>query len=555
MAAKQQEATTGWVLPPKPIGGLDHLGVQAPCIALYAQLLPGITNVTDRARYYSFHPWLLRHFDRRYGEKRQSSDELSRVLRRAECLFALIAIRHGRKAEDQDPGRHDAAVVGRQELQKAEQEISNADLNLGDFAGLDGPDTPRRYFKNRLGGLGQYYFGPLRDLRVLGTIGEGRAAIPGYDKVLGAALADALDGGVDADQFFTVLEAPAVRSSDLDDLAAFCPCRLADNGPEREALRDLFLGRSPRCLVDGGERRRATLGLLLALIDRGAARHPELAFENVFRIACYTDVLPGGGQIGLPAAVADAARGWATYQRNELLSVALQGLFAAVLEAIVTQHDGYIASSAEAGPVARSLCAALGAGLLDESLSAVTDRLGAELPALGEWEHEEHEIQLGWRCQAAFAAHQPDELAVASVKLLLALATRGLPAYPYADFTLDPDYFAPQELHLLSFKHHLQASWGGMTVGAWVSWLGVHWGVERHLRVALRKLRTQRQDTFRVRPLEHALQVVDVPEPVFTVPRIGRAVQILRDLALIDAVADGYDLTAAGHAALEAIRG
>ena len=47
--------TVAWVRPPEPIRGLDHLGVQAPCIALYGQLLPVITNVTDRARYYSFH--------------------------------------------------------------------------------------------------------------------------------------------------------------------------------------------------------------------------------------------------------------------------------------------------------------------------------------------------------------------------------------------------------------------------------------------------------------------------------------------------------------------
>ena len=40
-------ADIGWVEPAKPIRGLDHLGVQAPCIALYTQLLPGITNVTD----------------------------------------------------------------------------------------------------------------------------------------------------------------------------------------------------------------------------------------------------------------------------------------------------------------------------------------------------------------------------------------------------------------------------------------------------------------------------------------------------------------------------
>ena len=48
--------TIGWVEPAKPIRRLDHLGVQVPGIVLYAQLLPDITNVTDRARYYSFHP-------------------------------------------------------------------------------------------------------------------------------------------------------------------------------------------------------------------------------------------------------------------------------------------------------------------------------------------------------------------------------------------------------------------------------------------------------------------------------------------------------------------
>src|SRR5437867_6426326 len=94
----------GWVEPAKPIRGLDHLGVQAPSIALYTQLLPGITNVTDRARYYSFHPWVLWSFERRY--KDHSLDAFRRVLRRAECLFTLVAIRHARSLADADAGRH-----------------------------------------------------------------------------------------------------------------------------------------------------------------------------------------------------------------------------------------------------------------------------------------------------------------------------------------------------------------------------------------------------------------------------------------------------------------
>ncbi len=53
------EALTAGVKPPRQMGGLDHLAVQAPCINIYGRLLPGITNVTDRARYYTFYPWLI----------------------------------------------------------------------------------------------------------------------------------------------------------------------------------------------------------------------------------------------------------------------------------------------------------------------------------------------------------------------------------------------------------------------------------------------------------------------------------------------------------------
>ena len=138
----------GWVEPAKPSRGLDHLGVQAPCIALYAQLVPGITNVTDRARYYSFNPWLIRSFEQRYRD--HSIDEFRRVLRRAECLFALIAIRHARVLKDRDAGRHGLGMVGRQSLLRIAED-SDA-IRLDDHADLEGSS---RYFKNPAGGLGQ----------------------------------------------------------------------------------------------------------------------------------------------------------------------------------------------------------------------------------------------------------------------------------------------------------------------------------------------------------------------------------------------------------------
>ena len=44
------------------IDGLDHLGIQIVSVNLYQSMLPGITNVTERARYFAFHPWVVHRF-------------------------------------------------------------------------------------------------------------------------------------------------------------------------------------------------------------------------------------------------------------------------------------------------------------------------------------------------------------------------------------------------------------------------------------------------------------------------------------------------------------
>lgn len=88
------DIATTWVRAPESKTGLDHLSAQAPCISIYAQLLPGITNVTDRARYYSLYPWLIWSFDKRFLEA--DANEFEQIFRRADCLLTLIAERHAR---------------------------------------------------------------------------------------------------------------------------------------------------------------------------------------------------------------------------------------------------------------------------------------------------------------------------------------------------------------------------------------------------------------------------------------------------------------------------
>jgi hypothetical protein len=132
---------TAWVKPPPQIGGLDHLAVQAPCINIYGRVLPGITNVTDRARYYAFYPWLIWAFDQS-GHTRFDDDFIERF-RRADCLFTLIAERHavaaGGAYED-----HAAAMVGSDTLRAVARSLdSDGSVTLSDYSLREGAKTKR----------------------------------------------------------------------------------------------------------------------------------------------------------------------------------------------------------------------------------------------------------------------------------------------------------------------------------------------------------------------------------------------------------------------------
>jgi hypothetical protein len=194
---------------------------------------------------------------------------------------------------------------------------------------------------------------------------------------------------------------------------------------------------------------------------------------------------------------------------------------------------------------------------LSRPLTAVVEEVRSTLPRLGDWQTPEHELQRGWELQQLGLDDEHLETgAEKSLQILLALLARGVDEYPYADFQLDPEYFDPREIHLLSLRHASRTEWTGMTVGDWVRWISVHWGVERHLRVALRKLRGERRDTFRIRPLEGELRVVEAPAPTYTIPRVGRTIQILRDVGLIDFNDEQMVvITELGQRELEAIRG
>ena len=73
--------------------GLDPLGLQNTSVGIYQKLIPGISNVTLRVRYYGFYAWLAAV----YTERTRDTDPKAwqRFIRRAEALYALTSQRQG----------------------------------------------------------------------------------------------------------------------------------------------------------------------------------------------------------------------------------------------------------------------------------------------------------------------------------------------------------------------------------------------------------------------------------------------------------------------------
>lgn len=526
------QVETAWVKPPPQVGGLDHLAVQAPCINIYGRLLPGITNVTDRARYYSFYPWLVWAFDQA-GLTRYDDKAIERF-RRADCLFTLIAERHaviaGGAYEE-----HAGAMVGSNTLRAVASALnSDGKMTLSDWSLREG--AKKRYFKNHLGGLGQYYLGVLRELTILD--GDAASGIK-YTRQIGQQIATALDAGVNREKFLAAVEADTVTASELEELNAFCPCELSKNSEEQEILADLFFVRGLFHDADALPRRRS-LQSLLHLTELLGKEEEEVS-EATFRGCAYTGTLPSGTAWPVSPHLAGNREKWAVYASNEILSIAVQGLFYALLDAYEESGLRFDASTQVVDwflhqPEARKVLKELGrTRTFTQSLAGSS----AWLPALTDWREPSHEVYLMEHIErlsrAPKTADNRQAIIAAALRALIALASRiGRRSSPYADMVFDKGYFLYYPINLQSFAFHQKNTWAPMTMEAVLRWILTHWGIDQHLRVALRKLRGHTQSTFRVRPADRGMEVIAVPPAVHTRPRFDQALRVLKDIGALE---------------------
>ena len=218
---------------PELVAGLNQLGMRNQAEVLFTSLLPGLNNVSNRVRYYSFYCWLIREF---YTDKEQVLEsEFNQFIRKAEYLLALV---HTKGDGVQGiPGITYA-------LNKRHTSSEPYLLEEGIYNSVG--KTDGTYWKNTGGVLRQYYSSSLKDISILGE-NNSNASILNISKegdfIFGERLASAFQNSVNSDgqKFISLVKKGSVSSEELDQLYNAFNMRHFDSEDEKALIIDMLL--------------------------------------------------------------------------------------------------------------------------------------------------------------------------------------------------------------------------------------------------------------------------------------------------------------------------
>lgn len=482
--------------------GLDPLGMQRPIEVIYQSLVPGISTITLRYRYYSFFPLTLRH----YEEKIRNPDPVvfRSFQRKCEALFALICAH----------GEPELGITG---SDWASRTLNEATAQPGasviiDFSIAADPDAHERlrYLKNKGGAFGAIYSTQMSEMGLVYFPDPGQPNPNPVCSDIALKLAEALAselGGI-AGRFFEVVEAGKIVASDLGSFAAMKPTNLRPGSREHTLLKNILLGTTDaRSLT--AQMRRSTLRMLLDITDaHGSVPRAETVkwhwFENV-----------PARDAGQPHQVPQL---WFLYQACDLMRLAYEVVLSAALTMI------------EAAPRRRM------------SLGELTDELADTVQtATGEsWDDFSSGINVAAEVSAAreyaaamieaMNAGETSEQVRNAISLIAILAEKATAEAALVDEALSgADYFQSLRTEA-NFLNRNRTGDADRVIADLIR----ERILKRHLWVASRKFRNQKAYTFHMEPEEGVLRYRAPIRVSPSSPRLDQALRFLRDISLID---------------------
>ena len=295
------------------VRGRDPLGIQNSSIATYATLLPGMTNLTLRLRYYGLYLWLLNEYHKLPDNHvlKQSVTGQYTFVRRAELIVAFLM-------ENNHPS--ELAVIGSTYASEKKGEVTEK----GYYDIAKGADKLKDTIKGSLywdytsGALGQYYLGSLISLNLV-TVKEGYFE---RTETSGVALAAAYDASLPNDTKRVLLERiieGKLYTIDLEIIEAIALNKTLKHTVEGNFYKKLLV-QADSINAQSSYQRKESLQLFLNLLE-----NEDLDWQTM-PLICYNNCR----SIDLDK-VTEAEIGWYFYQVNEIAHYGLETIFWGVL--------------------------------------------------------------------------------------------------------------------------------------------------------------------------------------------------------------------------------
>lgn len=508
--------------------GLDPLGMQSTSVSQYQRLVPGISNVTLRMRYYGLYAWLADHYAKHSGDT--SVAGWRKFLRRSEALYALLT-----QANTQETG-----VAGSRWARRKLATSSGAWIPFALHA--DNEPSEPQYLKQAFGAYGAAYGTQLFATNILCSVDHHDVPVPTPDigDGLAAAFSAAIDGA--GESFLKAVKRGSVSRGELEGLAAMVPSAIEPDSLERNMYEAILFARAP-------DSSPSDLGrsMSLRLVLRATDWLGYMPAAGDIRWALYALRDKDGAKIeSLSSEEMTHRFTWLAYHANDLFHACYEALLKYILDVLEGFPGGVTLDKLLQVVVAR-IVKALGPEM--QTFMRLCDDIAlSENPWTKEDDDSEfnliNEVLRGAKLSSATNA----EGAVTALRLLAALFKRFTPELPALDAELKLVADSPFVQSICTELQFLQTHRDEPLPQLLHSLLKVR-VVDRHLWVAIQKLRYQGDYTFLLETDNGRVRLRSKDGPVLTNPRLASSIKFLEDIHLLGP--DG--LTDLGRRALESV--
>jgi hypothetical protein len=503
---------TAWSEGRQPTVGQDQLGIRGNAVRMYNHLLPGITNVTNRVRYYSMHSWFIQ-----WWAKNVSTDDYKafrRKMRIFECIVGMAE-----RIRNVDEGKDFLSITGSNTFQKwlhSQGTLkSNTSVPLNILA--------KQYWKHPGGGFGQYYNSSAQALGIIRELGK----LYGLTPEFGVPLADAFEETTE----LTILEkmvrqetATVGQLRNLVKVATFQEIR----GQEGQLLKDILFDEN-NYFGDNGVRRRNSLLTILALAQETSGGIKENPLWQVLDAALH-------GRIGkkdpfnIPEPLKDHLSLWKSYALQEYFASGLEVLLALAVETVGEKEHGKGCCSVR--EIAESIAEILPSKFIQKKWgNLISESIEKwHWPMLDPKKDPFDEQTLREKAIPSIKIDWSQALA-AALNLIARVTARIADVDPYEGYRRGKMYLMPGRISLLDWsifsKERTELSCRELLIDA------ITLGLNAHLRIAGLKLIYTRVYTYKVAFFNGNLTRVDRMEPALNQPRLMQATRMLVDLQLL----------------------